>query len=88
MVVILAYLLLVGIPFLIAVARRSNLVYVEPIVALCIGVAVPCVLQLGALAFLGLGSPYAIKKWGFMLGTLSVLVFLASLWNGFPQNGL
>lgn len=88
MVVILAYLLLVGIPFLIAVARRSNLVYVEPIVALCIGVAVPCVLQLGALAFLGLGSPYAIKKWGFMLGTLSVLVFSCLVMEWLPAKRL
>lgn len=88
MVVILAYLLLIGIPFSIRLARGSNLVYFEPIVALCIGVAVPCVLQLGALAFLGLGSPYALKKWGFMLGTLSVLIFSCLVMEWLPAKRL
>ena len=64
MVVILAYLLLVGIPFLIAVARRSNLVYVEPIVASVLASRCRVSCNLERSHSLGLGLPTPSRSGG------------------------
>ena len=83
MLVATAFLCLMAIPALIYVAPRSNLLHGNALVALAIGVAVPCLLQFVMLAVFGLGSPYAVKKSGFLIGTLSLLIFscLAMEWR-------
>jgi hypothetical protein len=55
--------------------------------ALCIGVAAPCLLQFLLFALFDLGSSYAVKKSGFLIGTLSLVVFssLAMEWQGLKK---
>jgi hypothetical protein len=68
------FLILLALPLLIIVSSRSNLVDPVALIAIIIGVVVPPILQFALLYFFGLGSPYAVKKAGFLTGTLGLVV--------------
>ncbi len=55
--------------------RRPVLVNHDALIALSLGMLAACFLQAFAFAALNLGSLYAIKKYGFLLGTLAVAVW-------------
>ena len=67
--------LLIGTLALTVSPRRSKLINYDTIVALSLGVLAACSLQTIALGAFNMGSAYAIKKYFFLVGTLSVLVF-------------
>jgi hypothetical protein len=74
MAISVLFLILLAVPLLIIVSSRSNLVDPVALIAIIIGVVVPPILQFALLYFFGLGSPYAVKKAGFLTGTLGLVV--------------
>ena len=69
-------LMLLGIPSLVLIRHRnSNLIHIDALVALTVGIMSLCLLQMAVLSLFGLGSAYAIKKSGFLVGTLVLVVF-------------
>ena len=77
-VVVFAFLAL-GTLILIINRYRNDLVNQRAVIALSIGVAAACATQYAALKIFGMGSPYAVKKYGFLLGTLDILVWACLL---------
>jgi hypothetical protein len=72
------------IPAIVILAPRSNLLHSEALVAVAIAAMVPAGLLLAAYVILDIGSPYAVRKSGFLIGTLT-LVFLACLFTELPR---
>jgi hypothetical protein len=89
--VIGSLLLLTGTIILIANRNRTRLVNADAVAALSLGTVCACALQVTALLAFGAGSAYAVKKYGFLIGTMSIVVaislFLDRFAPGFPANG-
>ena len=71
--------LVVGTLILLIIRSKNDLVNQSGVIALSVGVAAACAAQYMALKILGMGSLYAVKKFGFLLGTLDVLVWASLL---------
>lgn len=84
-------LLLSGTMILIANRDRTRLVNPDGVAALGLGILCACALQTVALLAFGAGSAYAIKKYGFLIGTMSIMVAISLLLDriapGLPANG-
>jgi hypothetical protein len=68
-----------GTLILLIIRTKNDLVNQSTVIALSVGVAAACAAQYAALKFFGMGSPYAVKKFGFLLGTLDILVWASLL---------
>ena len=71
--------LAVGTLILLVLRPKNDLVNQSAVIALSVGIAAACAAQYVALKFFGMGSLYAVKKFGFLLGTLDVLVWASLL---------
>jgi hypothetical protein len=71
--------LIVGTLILLIIRPKNDLVNQSAVIALSVGVAAACAAQYVALKFFGMGSFYAVKKFGFLLGTLDVLIWASLL---------
>lgn len=69
----LLFLSFVALPLLLIVSSKSNIADPVALMAIIVGVITPAILQFALLYFLELGSPYAVKKSGFLTGTLSLI---------------
>lgn len=67
--------------------HRFALVNHDTLVALSLAVLAACALQSLALGVLNLGSLYAIKKYGFLLGTMAIVVWSAIIAQMLPEAG-
>jgi hypothetical protein len=67
--------MILGSGLLIWLRRRSNLANIDAIISLCVGVGAVCLAQFIALRLFGDGSPYAVKKYGFLIITLNAMIY-------------
>jgi hypothetical protein len=70
-------LIAIGLVGLAAFRKQSSLMHVDVLLALGAGLFAACLLQITALGLFGLGSAYAVKKHGFLLGTAAVMIWSA-----------
>jgi len=54
--------------------RRTRLVNANALLSLNLAVATLCGLQYAAYTLLSIGSPYAVKKYGYLQGSLAILI--------------